>query len=66
MKLSFGEDFEKGSFVKILRMSLGRDLKPSLTKILKWKFSRDLKLLEAATLVDELNPRVRCAFGNVF
>ena len=47
---------------KILNLSLVKILSLSLVKFLKMNFDQDL----CQKLWYELNPRVRCAFGNVF
>ena len=47
---------------KILKLGLVKILSLSLVKFLKLKFDQDL----CQKLWYELNPRVRCAFGNVF
>ena len=75
LKQIFRQDFESEfwskfwswSFVKILRLNLGWELKSSLNM----KFDRDLKLFKSSVcwwwlLELLLNPRVCCAFSNVF
>ena len=51
------------NFVEILRLNLGRDLKPSLIKIWSWSLEEIYNWIEAVTSVKKLNPC--CAFGNV-
>ena len=68
----FGQDFKfkAQGFVKIrswilskiLKLGLVKILSLSLVKFLKLKFDQDL----CQKLWYELNPQVRCAFGNVF
>ena len=66
MNLNFGQYFEAEVLVDILKLNLDQELKPSLIKIqvLKRFEVEFLCCLKAVTLVRELNPWVRCAFGN--
>ena len=70
MKLKFGQYFaadvwlslQSWILAKILKLDLVKILSLSLVNFLKLKFDQDLY----KNLWYELNPRVRCAFGNVF
>ena len=70
LKLQFGQYFaadvwlslQSWILAKILKLDLVKILSLSLVKFLKLKFDQDLY----KNLWYELNPRVRCAFDNVY
>ena len=69
------EDRVEDSLVEVLNLKFGRDLEPwlwswKLVKILRYIFGQDIDAdvwlsFKVVTLLKALNPRVRCAFGNV-